>query len=226
MPSPAFPVPVLQSGIKITNEPPKGVRANLMRTFAELDDTVYNACQVKPREYKKLVFALAFFHACILERRKFGPIGWNIPHEWMDSDFQVSREQVGMYLESQPGVPWVTLNYIIAEVNYGGRVTDDKDVRLIAAILQRYFNENVLEDGYTFSALKEYYAPEDGTLDACREFCKNLPMEDDPQVFGLHPNALITAQVSQAKKFLDTVMKVQPRISSGGGGKKPEELVE
>eukprot|EP00746_Dinoflagellata_sp_MGD_P154845 gnl/MRDRNA2_/MRDRNA2_85065_c0_seq4.p1 gnl/MRDRNA2_/MRDRNA2_85065_c0~~gnl/MRDRNA2_/MRDRNA2_85065_c0_seq4.p1 ORF type:complete len:4104 (-),score=817.24 gnl/MRDRNA2_/MRDRNA2_85065_c0_seq4:76-11610(-) len=225
MPSPAFPVPVLQGGIKITNEPPKGVRANLMRTFAEIDDVVYGACQVKPREYKKLLFALAFFHAVILERRKFGPIGWNIPYEWMDSDFQVSREQVGMYLESQPGVPWVTLNYIIAEVNYGGRVTDDKDVRLISAILVRYFNQNVLTDRYTFSALPEYYAPDDGELEPCREYCKNLPMEDDPQVFGLHPNALITAQVTQAKRFLDTVMKVQPRISSGGGGKKPEDLV-
>jgi len=225
MPSPAFPVPVLQTGIKITNEPPKGVRANLMRTFAEIDETVWESCTAKPREFKKLLFALAFFHSVILERRKFGPIGWNIPYEWMDSDFQVSREQVKMYLESQPGVPWVTLNYIIAEVNYGGRVTDDKDVRLISAILARYFNENVLEDGYTFSALEEYYAPAEGGIEACRTFCKNLPMEDDPQVFGLHPNALITAQVTQAKKFLDTVMKVQPRIASGGGGKKPEDLV-
>merc|ERR1719359_984087 len=50
-------------------------------------------------------------------------------------------------------------------------------------------------------------------------------MEEDPRVFGLHVNALITAQMNRAKQFLDTVMKVQPRISSGGGGKKPEDLV-
>jgi len=78
-----------------------------------------------------------------LERRKFGPIGWNIPYEWMDSDFQVSCEQVNMYLESQPGVAFVALRFIIAEANYGGRVTDDKDVRLITAFLYRYFNEGV-----------------------------------------------------------------------------------
>merc|ERR1719158_1679947 len=109
-----------------------------MRAFTEIEESVYEVCPSKPREYKKLLFALAFFHASILERRKFGPIGWNIPYEWMDSDFQVSREQVNQYLTSQDGVPWVTLNYIIAEANYGGRVTDDKDVRLISAILQRY----------------------------------------------------------------------------------------
>ena len=44
----------------------------------------------KPREFQKLLFSLAFFHAIILERRKFGAIGWNIPHDWMNSDFETS----------------------------------------------------------------------------------------------------------------------------------------
>merc|ERR1719343_311783 len=223
MPSPTFPVPVLQSGIKITNEPPKGLRASMTRTFQEITPEMYECCS-KSREFKKLLFALAFFHAAILERRKFGPIGWNVPYEWMDSDFQVSREQVQMYLESQPGVPWVTLNYIIAEVNYGGRVTDDKDVRLISAFLKRYFNEGVMDDGYKLSPLDAYYAPREGSLDEVREYVKGLPMDEDPQVFGLHPNAQITAQAQAAKQFLDTVVSVQPRIS-GAVGKKPEEIV-
>jgi dynein heavy chain len=223
MPSPTFPVPVLQGGIKITNEPPKGLRANLARTFQDISDETYEGCSM-PREFKKLLFALAFFHAAILERRKFGPIGWNIPYEWMDSDFQVSREQVHMYLESQPGVPWLTLNYIIAEVNYGGRVTDDKDVRLISAFLYRYFNEGVLEDGYKLSPLEAYYAPKEGSLTEVREFIHQLPLDEDPQVFGLHSNALITAQTQSAKKFLDTTLSVQPRLAGGGAGKKPEDI--
>ena len=90
MPSRTFPVPVLQSGIKLTNEPPKGLKANLKRTFNEVSEEDYDSC-TKEREYKKLLFALAYFHAVILERRKYGAIGWNIPYEWMNSDFVTSK---------------------------------------------------------------------------------------------------------------------------------------
>jgi dynein heavy chain len=96
MPTEKFPVPVLQSGIKLTNEPPKGLKANMMRTFNDISG--YDSC-TKVNEYKKLLFSLAFFHAVILERRKFGPIGWNIPYEWMNSDFETCQSQLRMYLD-------------------------------------------------------------------------------------------------------------------------------
>jgi dynein heavy chain len=90
MPSNVFPVPVLQSGIKLTNEPPRGLKANMKRTFGDITEEDYEGCS-KPKEYKKMLFALAYFHAAILERRKYGAIGWNIPYEWMTSDFDCSK---------------------------------------------------------------------------------------------------------------------------------------
>lgn len=98
MPSPKFPVPVLQTGIKLTNEPPKGLKANLGRTFNEIKEEIYES-SLKPTEFKKLLFSLGFFHAIILERRKFGPIGWNIPYDWMNSDFDTSNLQLKMYID-------------------------------------------------------------------------------------------------------------------------------
>ena len=43
------------------------------------------------------------------------------------------------------------LNYLGAEINYGGRVTDDKDVRLIKSILKMNIQDGIVEDGFKFS---------------------------------------------------------------------------
>jgi hypothetical protein len=78
MPSPVFPVLVLQNGIKLTNEPPKGVKANVKRTFNDMTPEHFTSCARKPEAWTKLMFSLSFFHAVVQERRKFGPLGWNI----------------------------------------------------------------------------------------------------------------------------------------------------
>lgn len=206
---------MLQSGIKLTNEPPKGLKANITRTYNEVDSKVYDSC-TKPTEYKKLLYSLAFFHAVILERRKFGPIGWNIPYEWMNSDFDTCQLQLMMYLDEQPTIPWTTLNYLLAEINYGGRVTDDKDMRLIIALLKNYFCPEVLGEHYDFIPGGIYYAPKELELEQVKDHIKVLPNEDDVMIFGLHSNANITYQQKTVKEFFDTLLMCQPRMSGAG----------
>ena len=58
-----------------------------------------------------------------------------------------------MYLNEQPEVPYAALNYLTAQVNYGGRVTDDKDIRLINAMLKRYYCPEIMNEGYKLSKL-------------------------------------------------------------------------
>jgi dynein heavy chain len=125
LPTPKFPVSVLQNGVKLTKEPSKGLRANLRSSYYSFNESFLDRT-TKPDVFKKLVFSLCFFHAVILERRKFGPLGWNIPYAFSESDLQVCLTQLEEFLDLYEDVPYEVVHFLSYDVNYGGRVTDDQ----------------------------------------------------------------------------------------------------
>jgi dynein heavy chain len=44
-PSPDFPISILQRGLKMTTEPPKGLRANLIRLYNGISEESFKACR-------------------------------------------------------------------------------------------------------------------------------------------------------------------------------------
>ena len=149
-----------------------------------------NDCR-KPSDYKKLLFAFSFFHAIVQDRRKFGSIGWNIPYAFTYEDFDVCRRQLKVFLDNYNVIPFKVLNILGAEINYGGRVTDDKDVRLIKAILGRFVQEGVLQVGFALSESGIYKSIADGSKEDYVNYIQTLPLNPEPEAFGLHANAEI-----------------------------------
>lgn len=227
MPAVYFPVPVLQTGVKVTIEPPKGLRANVLRSFLAADASMLER-DTKEIEWRRIQFGLKFFHATIQERRKFGPLGWNIRYEFNDSDLETSTTITGNMLNQDGQIPWDTLLFVIGHINYGGRVTDDNDRRCLLAILEKFVTPEILKPDYCFSESGTYRCPptsDTGSLEDFREFVQTFPLSEHPEVFGMHENANITFMKQESEKVLNVVLSIQPREAGGGSGKSPEEIV-
>uniref|UniRef100_A0A493T6E5 Dynein axonemal heavy chain 7 n=1 Tax=Anas platyrhynchos platyrhynchos TaxID=8840 RepID=A0A493T6E5_ANAPP len=230
-PSPKFPVTILQNGVKMTNEPPTGLRLNLLQSFLSdpiSDPAFFSGC---PEKELKLLFGVCFFHALVQERRKFGPLGWNIPYGFNESDLRISIRQLQLFINEYSHVPFEAVSYLTGECNYGGRVTDDWDRRLLLTMLDDFYNPEIIENPrYTFSPSGIYYAPPKGTYEDYIQFIKNLPFSQEPEVFGLHENVDISKDLQQIKILFESLLLTQggdiQGTSSGGGDSTLYEIAD
>nr|CAD7395754.1 unnamed protein product [Timema poppensis] len=225
-PHPDFPISILQAGIKMTTEPPKGIKANMKRLYQLVTETQLNACQ-NHSKYRKLLFSLCFFHSVLLERKKFQQLGWNVVYSFNDSDFDVSENLLSIYLDEYVDTPWDALKYLIAGVNYGGHVTDDWDRRLLNSYINRFFNDDVLNStNYRLSNLPTYFIPKDGSLQSYRDYIAFLPNVDQPEAFGQHSNADITSLISETRMLFETLMSLQLQVSVATGVTKEDKVMQ
>lgn len=113
-PTPTFPIGILQNSIKVVTEPPNGLKLNLRSTFLKIQNDSFDSCQHPA--FKPLVYVLAFFHAVVIERRKYDKLGFNINYDFNESDFNVCVEILSTYLSRSERIPWNSLKYLIGEV--------------------------------------------------------------------------------------------------------------
>ncbi|XP_072937032.1 dynein axonemal heavy chain 7 [Epargyreus clarus] len=225
-PADHFPVYVLQNGVKMTNEPPQGLRANIARSYQSdpINDPEWFEGNKQTENFKKLLFALCFFHAVVQERRQFGPLGWNIRYEFNETDLRISVTQLYMFLNEYEDVQFVALRYLTGECNYGGRVTDDWDRRCLNTILYKFYNPRAIdEDKYPLDPTGVYHIPTLREHMDFISFARSLPVATPPSVFGFHPNADITKHFREAEELLGTAILTQDTMAAGGAGETPEQ---
>ncbi|XP_059763861.1 dynein axonemal heavy chain 17 isoform X1 [Balaenoptera ricei] len=210
-----IPQGILENAIKITNEPPTGMYANLHKALDLFTQDTLEMC-TKEMEFKCILFALCYFHAVVAQRRKFGAQGWNRSYPFNNGDLTISINVLYNYLEANPKVPWDDLRYLFGEIMYGGHITDDWDRRLCRTYLEEYIRAEMLEGEILLAP--GFQIPPNLDYKGYHEYVdENLPPES-PYLYGLHPNAEIGFLTVTSEKLFRTVLEMQPKEADSGAG--------
>jgi dynein heavy chain len=202
-----IPEAILQNSIKIANEAPQNLKANLRRAFSKFEQSEFDkAKEHKEKEYKALLFGLCMFHSLILGRKKFGAQGWSRNYNFNDGDLTISGQVIHNYLSRYEKVPYADLRYIFGDIMYGGHITDDWDRRCNSTYLLKLIKPEILQQmQLTMTAGFKSPIPEKFDRERYEEYIeKSLPAEI-PQMFGLHPNAEIGYLTNQANSLFNYI---------------------
>ncbi|CAH1986862.1 unnamed protein product [Acanthoscelides obtectus] len=210
-----IPQGILESSIKITNEPPTGIKANLHKALSNFNQETLEQCS-KEAEFKVILFSLCYFHAVVAERRKFGPQGWNKIYPFNVGDLTISVFVLYNYLEANTKVPWEDLRFLFGEIMYGGHITDDWDRRLCISYLEELLQPDLV-DGELHLA-PGFMAPPNTDYQGYHQYIDDMMPPESPVLYGLHPNAEIGFLTTTADNLFRTVFEMQPRDGGATGG--------
>jgi len=229
-PAPAIPIGLLERCIKLTNEPPAGMKANLLRAFQFFTKEDFDE---KEPKLKTILFGLSYFHAVMVERRKFGPKGWNMHYNFSIGDLRDSANVCANYLDkaqaSSGKVPWEDLRYIFGAIMYGGYITDDWDRIFCSSFLLNLMNEQLFEDVELFPFIEgknniTFKCPNAWPWEKYVEYIRDELPPETPLAFGMHPNAEIDFRTTQCKSLFAQLIELMPKDASGENDDVPTPL--
>jgi len=237
-PTDKFPLGIIQMSLKVVTEPPDGLKLNMRSSYAKITQELLDEC---PHEaFCPVIYVLTFMHAVLLERRKYGKIGWNVGYDFNESDYTVSRRLACLYLkkafeEGDEMIPWGSIKYLIGDAMYGGRVSDNWDRRILVNYCEEYFGDFLFDDCQKFFFSKkegpggngdfDYACPTTRGLADYAGSVESLPLTNSPSVFGLHPNAEISYFLGATKKMWKDLIDLQPRTGGSGSGGSREDYI-
>lgn len=235
LPDKAFPLGLLQMSTKVTNEPPAGLKAGILRSYTVLvDQDRLERVDTGAAQWRQLLFALCFLHSTVQERRKFGSLGWCIPYEYNNGDLTACILFLEKHLYNG-SISWPTFQYMVCEAQYGGKITDSLDRRLFKTYTTVWLSNSTCQDGFSFNPKAPIFKIPDNfvykvenaeNITQYHNYIKSFPEIDSPEIFGLHPNADLTFRVKEVTALLNTLGETQPKGGGGGGdGMSREDIV-
>ncbi|KAL2914266.1 hypothetical protein HK105_206212 [Polyrhizophydium stewartii] len=189
-----FPASLLENCVKITIEAPPGVKKNLQRIY---ENWTPEFLQQGPPLRAQALFALAWFHAVIQERRNYIPQGWNKFYEFSAADLRSSAELISSMCMGTQAPQWAILHGLLEDAIYGGRIDDRQDALKLHTYLSHFFCDDVFTidgKGPSRRICKTFALPRTNEHAAYRQIITELPESDNVVLFGLPANIDRTLQ--------------------------------
>jgi dynein heavy chain 1 len=205
--NPSIPVNILRQSRLIMNEPPPGVKANLLDSLRTI--TPQRLSQ-GPAEKVRLYFLLAWFHAVVQERLRYVPLGWTKAYDFNDSDMASAFGTIDTWLASvsrgranvDPAtIPWDALRTLIKQSVYGGRVDSDFDQRILDSFVDSLFTPRAYNVDFdlvpSLANNQILLAPEGTKIEHFLTWVRGLPEREPPTWLSLPPTAERVIAVAQ-----------------------------
>lgn len=207
--NPSIPVNILRQSRIIMNEPPPGIKANLLDSLRSI--TPARLTQ-GPAEKARLYFLLAWFHAVVQERLRYVPLGWSKTYDFNDSDMASGFDTIDSWLATAAGmrtnidpatIPWDAIKTLIKQAVYGGRVDSDFDQRILDAFVDGLFTPASYNVGFglvSATASEKNLPVPDGTkLEHFLSWAQGLPDREPPSWLSLPPTAERVIAIAQGE---------------------------
>ncbi|KAH0571585.1 Dynein heavy chain [Spironucleus salmonicida] len=245
MPFDGFPSSIIKAATKVSAEAPMGIKNNFGRLFNTLtedqlsilpenfdkkDSEEQQVCQILNQNYRRLLWNLSIFFSAVLERRRFGAIGFSTGYDWADPDFLISQMQLSTLFKDLIAQKLdvihhhmentiSALKFLISSINAGGRVADSKDQLIVNSMMDAYYHSDlkklgdVVEKDYGFQNIQkqEGLTMLDTVITSGYSRFSDL---DIPELFGLDNNASILLSQNTGKQLLLSVLSIYASSSS------------
>lgn len=220
-----IPESILQRCIKVSNEAPSDLKANMRRAYAHFSQEKIDRSS-KKNEYKSILFALCYFHAVVSGRKKFGSQGWSRVYNFNDGDLTICSDVLHNYLEKYEVVPYNDLIYIYGEIMYGGHITDNWDRRTNITYLKKLISPKLLNSENLLPVENKVFRMLDPAKSNYEDYANHIEKlpDESPLMFGMHPNAEINFLMNQTEFIFKSIIELIGE--TGGGSGKSDNFVK
>ncbi|GAA5974101.1 hypothetical protein JCM11641_003434 [Rhodosporidiobolus odoratus] len=217
--NPKIPVNILRQGRVLMNEPPPGIRANILDSLRSLSRARLAS---GPAEKTRLYFLVAWFHAVVQERLRYVPLGWSKAFEFNDSDQEAALNTIDAWVASAAkgranidpaSIPWEAIRVLVRETVYGGKIDTESDQSLLDSFVAKLFSARAYDVDFELVPSSEgeerLLVPDATKLEQFLEWTAKLPEQEPPSYLALPPTAERLIALAQGISLLARLLKMR-----------------